>query len=53
MPRGELSKEEIRCHVLKLKNNLHNENCSYTSDPKHLAHKYLNQVLEKIEEYYR
>ena len=51
MPRNELSKEEIKCYVEKLKIELYNE--GYTSDPKELAHKYLNQVLDKIQEYYR
>jgi len=53
MPRNELSKEEIRCHVEKLKEQLYKEQIGYTSDPKGLAHKYLNQVLDKIQEYYR
>jgi len=53
MPRNEFSKEEIRCHVEKLKIELYNEKIGYTSDPKGLAHKYLNQVLDKIQEYYR
>ena len=53
MPRNEFSKEEIRCHVEKLKDQLYKEKIDYTSDPKGLAHKYLNQVLDKIEEYYR
>jgi len=53
MPRNELSKEEIKCYVEKLKVELYNEKIGYTSDPKGLAHKYLNQVLDKIQEYYR
>ena len=53
MPRNELTKEEIRCHVEKLKDQLYKEQIGYTSDPKGLAHKYLNQVLDKIQEYYR
>jgi len=53
MPRNEFSKEEIRCHVEKLKDQLYKEQIGYTSDPKGLAHKYLNQVLDKIQEYYR
>jgi hypothetical protein len=32
---------------------LYNEQIGYTSDPKRLANKYLNQVLDKIQEYYR
>jgi hypothetical protein len=53
MPRNEFSKEEIKCHVDKLKNKLYNEHVDYGSDPKELANKYLNQVLDKIQEYYR
>jgi len=53
MPRNEFSKEEIRCYVEKLKVQLFNEKIGYTSDPKGLAHKYLNQVLDRIREYYR
>ena len=53
MPRNELTKEEIQCHVEKLKDQLYKEQIGYTSDPKGLAHKYLNQVLDKIQEYYR
>jgi len=53
MPRGELSKDIIRCEVLKIKKELHNENVNWSSDPKSLAHVYLNKVLNKIEEYYR
>jgi hypothetical protein len=50
MPRGQLTKDEIKCWVLKLKQKLYNENIGYTSDPKALADSYLNKVLEKIEE---
>jgi hypothetical protein len=54
MPRGQLTKEEIKINVLKLKEQLQKENISsYTSDPKVLANKYLNMVLDKINEYAR
>lgn len=53
MPRSELTKDIIRCEVLKIKTELYREQLSWTSDPKSLAHKYLNKVLDKIEEYYR
>lgn len=53
MPRGELTRDIIKCEVLKIKNELYRENVNWTSDPKSLAHKYLNKVLDKIEEYYR
>ena len=51
MPRGQLTKEEMKYQVLKLKQKLQNEQIRYTSDPKALADKYLNEVLDKIEEY--
>lgn len=51
MSRNTLTKEEIKNYVIKLKNRLHNEDFSYTSDPKSLAHKYLNQVLDRIDEF--
>lgn len=51
MPRNELTKEEIRTYVLKLKHQLNCENVNWTSDPKSMANRYLNQVLDKIEEY--
>jgi hypothetical protein len=53
MPRGQLTKEEMKYQVMKLKQKLHNEDIYYTSDPKSLASKYLNMVLEKINEYAR
>jgi hypothetical protein len=53
MPRGQLTKDEMKYQVLKLKQKLYNEQIGYTSDPKALADSYLNQILQKIEEYYR
>jgi len=53
MPRAQLTKDEIKCQVLKLKQKLQTEQIEYTSDPKSLADKYLNLVLDKINEYYR
>jgi hypothetical protein len=49
MPKNQLTKDEIKTRVLKLKNNLYHENFDYGS--KEMAHKYLNRVLEIIEEY--
>lgn len=51
MPRNQLTKEQIKCDVLKLKRDLHNENIQWSSDPRNLANRYLNSVLDKIEEY--
>jgi acyl CoA:acetate/3-ketoacid CoA transferase alpha subunit len=53
MPRCNLTKDEMKVQVLKLKHKLHKESFSYTSDPKSLADQYLNMVLAKIEEYAR
>ena len=51
MPRAQLTKDEIKYQILKLKTKLQNEQITYTSDPKALANKYLNELLDKIEEY--
>ena len=53
MPRGQLTKDEIQCQVLKLKKKLQTEHIGYTSDTKSLADQYLNIVLDKISEYAR
>ena len=50
MPKNELNKEELKVRILKLKNRLHSDGNWY-SDPKGLAHKYLNEVLDIIDEY--
>jgi hypothetical protein len=49
MPRGQLTKDIIKCEVLKLKKGLDSER--YSEGIKFLAHQYLNKVLDKIEEY--
>jgi len=51
MPRNALTKQEMQIRVLKLKNDLYNENCDYQS--KQVAEKYLNEVLFIIEQYAR
>lgn len=49
MPRNSITKDELKCRVLKLKEELFRENTEgYHKD---LAHKYLNSVLDIIEEY--
>jgi hypothetical protein len=53
MPRGQLTKDEMKYQVLKLKQKLQTEKMGYTSDPKALANQYLNMVLGKINEYAR
>ena len=49
MPRNQLTKDEIKWYVEKLKTELYHEK---TSESKYLAHKYLNKVLDKIGEYF-
>lgn len=51
MPRNHLTKDEMRVQLEKLKTELYKEEITWTSDPKALAHKYLNKVLDKICEY--
>lgn len=51
MPRNRLTKDEIKAFVLSQKQQLNNENIGYTSDPKGLANKYINNILDKIEEF--
>jgi hypothetical protein len=52
MSRNQLTKDEMRAHVLKIKRDLDNEWMNKSGyDPKWLAHQYLNKVLDKIEEY--
>ena len=48
MSKNQITKDEIKVQVEKLKTELYNEQ---TYDGKALAHKYLNKVLDKIEEY--
>lgn len=51
MPRNSLTKDVFKLIVLKEKINLNQEDVRYSSDPKSLANKYLNIILDKIEEY--
>jgi len=48
MSKNQITKEEIKVCVEKLKTELYNDK---TLESKYLAHKYLNKVLDKIEEY--
>ena len=48
MSKNQITKDEIKVSVEKLKTELYNER---TYDGKELAHKYLNRVLNKISEY--
>ena len=49
MPRGQLNKDELRCYLLKLKYQIDGD-AGYPGE-KAIAQKYLNKVLDKIEEY--
>ena len=49
MPKNTMTKDEMKCRVLKLKDMLFKE-CK-TESEKNLAHDYLNRVLDIIEEY--
>ncbi len=51
MPRNALTKQEMKIRVLKLKNDLHNEQCDYYL--KEVADRYLNEILFIIEQYAR
>jgi hypothetical protein len=54
VPRNQLTKDEIRHQVLKLKNDLYlRQITNWNMNPKDLAHEYLNRVLDKIDEYGR
>ena len=48
MSKNQITKEEIKVQVEKLKTELYNDQISEGKD---LAHKYLSKVLDKIEEY--
>ena len=51
MPRGQLTKDIIKYEVLKIKAELDRENPEWASEPKAVAHRYLNKILDKLEEY--
>jgi hypothetical protein len=51
MSKNQLTKDEIKLRVLKLKHNLYMEHVHHDMDMKGLAHKYLNEVLDIIDEY--
>lgn len=51
MSKNNITKDELKVYLEKLKGQLYEEQISYTSDPKALANKYLNKVLDKLQEY--
>ena len=51
MPKNQIEKEEMKNRVLKLKHDVDNESSNVWQGEKDLAHKYLNKVLDIINEY--
>ena len=51
MPKNQVSKEELKVRVLKLKDQVYNESSDVWQGEKDLANKYLNRVLDILEEY--
>jgi len=51
MPRNQISAVEIKTKVERLKNELYWEEHKYGSEARGLAHKYLDMVLDVIDEY--
>ena len=51
MPKNQLDKDELKVRVLKLKDRLYKEHIRHDMDMKGLAHKYLNEVLDILDEY--
>jgi len=52
MPRGQITRDEMKVRVLNLKNKIDQEPTPYKKE-KELAHKYLNEVLFIIDQYSR
>lgn len=52
MPRGQITRDEMKVRVLNLKNRVDQEPTPYKKE-KELAHKYLNEVLFIIDQYSR
>ena len=51
MPKNELKKEEFKNRILKLKNEVYNEPNTVWQGDRDMAHKYLDKVLNIIDEY--
>ena len=51
MPKNQVNKEELKVRVLKLKDQVYNESKDVWQGEKDLANKYLNRVLDILEEY--
>jgi len=51
MPSNGVKKEELKVRVMKLKNQVDNEGPDVWQGERDLAHKYLNKVLNILDEY--
>jgi len=51
MPRNQVTANELKTRVERIKNELYWEEHKYGSEARGLAHKYLNLVLDVIDEY--
>tara|TARA_A200000159_G_scaffold140942_1_gene143436 strand:- start:1081 stop:1242 length:162 start_codon:yes stop_codon:yes gene_type:complete len=51
MPKNQLNKEEMYVRVMKLKTMVDDEGSNVWRGERNLAHKYLNKVLDIINEY--
>ncbi len=51
MPKNQLNKEEMYVRVMKLKTMVDDEGSDVWQGERNLAHKYLNKVLDIINEY--
>jgi len=51
MPKNQLNKDEFKICVLKLKHEVDKESSKVWQGDKDLVHKYLNKVIDKLDEY--
>ena len=51
MPSNQVTKDELKVRILKLKNQVDAEGSDIWQGEKDLAHKYLNKVLDILDEY--
>jgi hypothetical protein len=51
MSKNQVKKEELKVQVLKLKDEVYNEPKTVWQGDKDLVHKYLNKMLDILEEY--
>ena len=51
MPKNQIEKEELKVRVMKLKHQVEDEGSDVWQGERDLAHKYLNKVLDIINEY--